>query len=1158
MKKMKIIIFLISISLCYSQNKEPDPETFDFPFTSQTATRGALSAHTQDKFVAGWWWGFDIVCADNLTSNMSATYFGANNNYWVFEIQNLINTLSHPNYNLHGTAGKIKLTPASWILPFNGVSMQYEPTLLINAPYDFQKVATDESANSIFGFKNRVGGTIERDAYNPSDVKYRLKLSSADRNKTILSEPWMNDQIRRLDSKLIMNDVFENNNDKPHNYNDAYYTSLMQSGRAWFVSINFRITSVMTGNSSDIIMKIKLPYKDGKGNPGFIKFSTLPPKLNPDYTDENNPTLTNEFQYFVNSSNVNGRGGFYYYAPSSPTYEFIITKGLLRSFYVTQNQDITISAYFERDIKGKINPLPIWEHFDGNGGKDDPNGEDFHTLGLDVYYEGDWDIAIDWLRIGNPYSLAVYQGRFDIDWWFDYQRLIDFVHDKPGNCIKKEKDNNGHGIEESGADFDISNFKKSVNIGDNYELFRLYSGNGHDATCIWNWGMKRYINKLYPGMFVQSMGSEYSDEYQWYCQPNDRWQSLPALKGGYASPAYYPAGTAPAYGLGDKSGIKGPPAYMSGSNIINNFTLNSGYETWLKYPYLNTSFQAYGGSSFDYDNPCQGCNIIQMIREEKDITNYNHVDGTQTTIPSEAFYDAIFGGGGDLAQTNCFQGRWENGCYMGIYPSLFKNGADKFMYNGHNWWAQVFITPSWLAPMTGNSFKSGFFRPFTGEEVSLMCYTGIILGAKGLVYDRIGGEAFVLIPDKDTKKDDVQGLFVGPNFSNNETNTNDAVPNNSELYFCKPKQGFEADNDLNQKIGFDYLKKDELGVDFLSVSNDLSHLLDLMEPNNTLPPNKLARIHNFAQFLGVPDDRIYLGAKSTRLALRKVHDFAMENSSTLLNLRLVSWFAKGFRTWTSHHPNVPITKIKDFIKVPDKMDNLEANIPLKVRPIGREKDGKPHFEPPDSTFYDITLLAETGTEADLNGTKDIKSMDKVFYIGVLNRRTDPLIIKDGCTDPDNSPDGCVEFYSNAEFDKGVISDGYDISGTNQPASWWQARWWKRLGCREITIPLNVNSANPNDYKLVKVTELSRNDYKEFKDPSGNYLITSAELSKLFPKISTIVGQDGTFTAKFLPGEGKIFKCEVINRPISLSGSLAHSNQSKLVAYPLANGDLVLS
>lgn len=167
MKKTMILVYLINIALGYSQNIEPSPIQFCYPFSNATihgystqeyyTLDASLEQFKQKEFVAGWWWGFNIADADNMNSNISQHQAGSNAGYGIYEVPSIIDINAHPNYSIHSKKpnndfNKIKLIPGPPCFPYFGISMQFEPTLQISDPYVFHKVAVDEGAHSIFGF----------------------------------------------------------------------------------------------------------------------------------------------------------------------------------------------------------------------------------------------------------------------------------------------------------------------------------------------------------------------------------------------------------------------------------------------------------------------------------------------------------------------------------------------------------------------------------------------------------------------------------------------------------------------------------------------------------------------------------------------------------------------------------------------------------------------------------------------------------------------------------------------------------------------------------------------------------------------------------------------------------------------------------------------
>ena len=107
----------------------------------------------------------------------------------------------------------------------------------------------------------------------------------------------------------------------------------------------------------------------------------------------------------------------------------------------------------------------------------------------------------------------------------------------------------------------------------------------------------------------------------------------------------------------------------------------------------------------------------------------------------------------------------------------------------------------------------------------------------------------------------------------------------------------------------------------------------------------------------------------------------------------------------------------------------------------------------------------------------------MFYTGVLNRRTNPLL---QWPNGGSSPSDTLRFFTTAEFDSLCLVT----------PSWR----YKQGGARAITIPFNIS--NSTGYSLLRVQELGGG-------------------------IDTVVGQDRDLSVNFLPGEGKISKVTIL-------------------------------
>jgi hypothetical protein len=127
--------------------------------------------------------------------------------------------------------------------------------------------------------------------------------------------------------------------------------------------------------------------------------------------------------------------------------------------------------------------------------------------------------------------------------------------------------------------------------------------------------------------------------------------------------------------------------------------------------------------------------------------------------------------------------------------------------------------------------------------------------------------------------------------------------------------------------------------------------------------------------LGVDSNHFYIGLQSTRSEVYKQNAYLNTIGDELLDLNLLSWYGKGHIKMYCQHPDIETdTIIKQFIDY----DNI------RTKRIWNAEEGlyQSTYEDFDSSFFDVTLLKDI----------DDEDMDSVFFIGALNRRTDPLEI----------------------------------------------------------------------------------------------------------------------------------------------------------------------
>lgn len=429
------------------------------------------------------------------------------------------------------------------------------------------------------------------------------------------------------------------------------------------------------------------------------------------------------------------------------------------------------------------------------------------------------------------------------------------------------------------------------------------------------------------------------------------------------------------------------------------------------------------------------------------------------------------------------------------------------IFNKKDWWANIWMTSGQWIINTSNQLVEPVIdgiRPKTGEELRLTVSLPILLGAKGLLYwikstTDESGEGFYQLK---TTQGGAEIGFQPKHY--NYLNNYQYLGDRSTIY--------------SNVLGGDYI--------VTSTANGEDH-----DPNFGTHFFGNDNLYNTLDW-GVDFSHIYIGSRSQRAEAYKMHNFIKENESTLLNLKIESWYSKGFTEfWTDDRLNTSISKSECKINNYVDINSIRTRIIGKVK--GQSNIFVPDYENLMSSFYDIAIHKEN----DANGNPK----SNLFYIMVLNRRTDPLIIDDQIEDN-------LLFYTSADYDVGVQSNNY----LGHTKSWWQNKWWKRLGTREIKFNLNLSSVDRN--KLVKVTELS-SVHKEFQtDYDSSYVLSASEINDLYPITDNIIGYDGTIIAKYLPGQLRIYKCEILDVDETLDGNLAHSNQSKLVVFPVIKPD----
>lgn len=414
-------------------------------------------------------------------------------------------------------------------------------------------------------------------------------------------------------------------------------------------------------------------------------------------------------------------------------------------------------------------------------------------------------------------------------------------------------------------------------------------------------------------------------------------------------------------------------------------------------------------------------------------------------------------------------------CYEGAMIANFYE--NNFAYADKPWWTNIWGTgggfTKWNPNEADRDFGFRYKKHLTGEEMRSQIWTPILHGAKGIMYDRMYLDTLQLWPTRDVVI--IRDAFGVPIDTINYCDTCSSLYNQERIKF------FGMMNRINQipdsLEGTDLINSDIAGSDFLR-AGDPTHF------------DMILNLDTVAYYMGVPQGRVYLGRKSMRREVMKAHDFILENDATLMKMKLVSWFGKGFYIVKTGDT----TTFNKFVAL--DTSKFATRPPFRTHYDSTTQKTLPYYEDSDSTFYDV-MLHRLGTTP----------LDSMFILGVMNRHSSPLLTG---YDYVNSKDTSY-FITTPEFDSMVQLH--------------PEKKYIQAGAREITVPFNYTDTNGR-FALLRIRELT-----------GTF--------------DTIIGQNSSMSVKFLPGEGKLFKVQIV-RPNEVRGELAFSNQTKIVAYPKMN------
>gem|GEM_PF-2410589 len=343
------------------------------------------------------------------------------------------------------------------------------------------------------------------------------------------------------------------------------------------------------------------------------------------------------------------------------------------------------------------------------------------------------------------------------------------------------------------------------------------------------------------------------------------------------------------------------------------------------------------------------------------------------------------------------------------------------------------------------------------------------------------------------------------------------LPDTSGFEFNERKMGFISPHQFT--ISHAFLPKnpdnhawhhnDILGSDYVQI-NDPMRIDIYAQPLDTI-----------AAYQGVQKNKIYLGRKSMRHELKKFQDKMTSIQTVLARLRLDSWYAKGYKTYSLHRDTTTQMFFENYFDIPSSTTQ-KLSYDATTKSVVYEKP-----EAADSSFFDMTILRDSQDSTSL-------------YIGILNRRLDPVFtilpqesLSFGTTlfDPEISTKEKFCSLPTPEFDSLLNMQNTNLT-TFHP--------YCQKGSRHIIIPFDFSSLPIKPTKIV-LQELGNSEN------------------------ATIQHQD-KIAVTLLPGEGKILRLTFLttsqnpepeeSTDITIAPNPA--NEELTISYPAQNGVLTIA
>ena len=331
-----------------------------------------------------------------------------------------------------------------------------------------------------------------------------------------------------------------------------------------------------------------------------------------------------------------------------------------------------------------------------------------------------------------------------------------------------------------------------------------------------------------------------------------------------------------------------------------------------------------------------------------------------------------------------------------------------YLFSGLPWFSNIWISGDYVVQDDGQMVRLAYHTPRhqTGEEVSMLIWQQIILGAKGVTYwYGANVDSMTTVEHYRRKQITAFGVSYGPvhrTFYEHLTARDGKI--STETVQRNNRTADERTRQLHS-----YRARDvRAGPDWLD-SNNSTGLFQLLEYDNKLP---LTKILNDMIEDETNHDQMYIGWQSNRSAMEEVVSDVMAMDTLVSRLQLKSWMMFTNQKWIEGN-EVLFHELVDVF-------GLRSRHPNDTLASA--------WESLDSMYFEFSVLEIDGVP-----------LDSAFVIGVLNRRCSPHYRQeDGSVDLRNF----VTYEQHRQVRDGAIDEEGEI--------------YRQAGSRRVEIPFRFD------------------------------------------------------------------------------------------------------